>query len=658
MSGIQDTGQQKDGDRDTEESDFDPDFQLEPLPRAADILAELPDYPDSEEEEEVRNIMQMISVKGDSNDTDTVVKEKKKKRSKKGIQLDKSELEENVVAVENVAKKRALSPIQSPVKPMDPVEAFSVETDSTSPTRKSKRQRIEAPKIVEAKLEPKVYLNKAGEFVTGFDPTSKEAKYRRQMRMQRFGKHERVEKSRLDDSKVSIEDENEEENQGTMFERRPDAIHLYGTDDLSTDDILHYFADYSPHHIEWIDDTHCNVVWSDVHSVKRALMSLSKKFTTEELEETKAELRRKEKEEDEFYLIPGTLDRPPDDEYKGIWRLALKDNPKAHLLFMRFANTGDVKRKGAYKNSRYYSIYGNPNAPFITQTNKYRKSKQNQPEEPEEKKTNLEVKRKSNERKPPDLRRHLNKGKIDVDQIKEEYKLGKPLIETLTIEVDRSEKNADFEVLKDNDSSENSSESEASSSDVEEEQERTVEKRPVTMERRPVERRPVDKKSPKKAVIVHSSSSEASSDSSSGSDSDSSSSGSSSSSNSSSSGSDSSDSSSSDSSEEKTEVVKKSKKKHSKKNSISVKRPPVNVERRKPKSKSVAVVRPIRSAGPKISSQIQTVSNSLQPLSNSNGAGINRKKRRGRSSLSPNQVKRPRVLPSNDLRSKLASRNR
>ena len=74
MSDIQDTGQQKDGDRDTEESDFDPDFQLEPLPRAADILAELPDYPDSEEEEEVRNIMQMISVKGDSNDTDTVVK--------------------------------------------------------------------------------------------------------------------------------------------------------------------------------------------------------------------------------------------------------------------------------------------------------------------------------------------------------------------------------------------------------------------------------------------------------------------------------------------------------------------------------------------------------------------------------------------------------
>ena len=50
---------------DTEESDFDPDFKLEPLPRAADIIAELPDYPDSDEEAEVRNIIQMIPTPGD-----------------------------------------------------------------------------------------------------------------------------------------------------------------------------------------------------------------------------------------------------------------------------------------------------------------------------------------------------------------------------------------------------------------------------------------------------------------------------------------------------------------------------------------------------------------------------------------------------------------
>ena len=80
--------------------------------------------------------------------------------------LEQSELEENVVTQENVAKKRALSPIQSPVKARNPVEALPVESNSTSPTRKSKRQRIEAPKIVESKLEPKVYLNKAGKLAT------------------------------------------------------------------------------------------------------------------------------------------------------------------------------------------------------------------------------------------------------------------------------------------------------------------------------------------------------------------------------------------------------------------------------------------------------------------------------------------------------------
>ena len=76
---------------------------------------------------------------------------------------DDGDLEENVVALENVAKKRAFSPIQSPVKKRKPVETLPIESNSTaSPTRKSKRQRIEAPKIVESKLEPKVYLNKAG----------------------------------------------------------------------------------------------------------------------------------------------------------------------------------------------------------------------------------------------------------------------------------------------------------------------------------------------------------------------------------------------------------------------------------------------------------------------------------------------------------------
>ena len=78
----------------------------------------------------------------------------------------------------------------------------------------------------------------------------------------------------------------------------------------------------------------------------------------------------------------------------------------------------------------------------------YTKLKQNQSKrqlQEEGKKTNQEVKITKN-KKPPDLRRYLKKGSIDVEQIKEEYKVGKPLIETLTIEVDRSEKVTDVEV--------------------------------------------------------------------------------------------------------------------------------------------------------------------------------------------------------------------
>ena len=62
-------------DGDTEESDFDPDFQLEPLPRASDILAELPDYPDSDEEKEVRDIMKMIPATDDTEEGQAVVTE-------------------------------------------------------------------------------------------------------------------------------------------------------------------------------------------------------------------------------------------------------------------------------------------------------------------------------------------------------------------------------------------------------------------------------------------------------------------------------------------------------------------------------------------------------------------------------------------------------
>jgi hypothetical protein len=44
-------------------------------------------------------------------------------------------------------------------------------------------------------------------------------------------------------------------------ETRVEAIHIYGTDNMSTDQVMNLFADYVPSHLEWINDSSCNVVW-------------------------------------------------------------------------------------------------------------------------------------------------------------------------------------------------------------------------------------------------------------------------------------------------------------------------------------------------------------------------------------------------------------
>lgn len=40
-------------------------------------------------------------------------------------------------------------------------------------------------------------------------------------------------------------------------QRRLDTIYLYGTDDMSTDDVFNYFKDYGPSFVEWINDSSC-----------------------------------------------------------------------------------------------------------------------------------------------------------------------------------------------------------------------------------------------------------------------------------------------------------------------------------------------------------------------------------------------------------------
>ena len=57
---------------------------------------------------------------------------------------------------------------------------------------------------------------------------------------------------------------------------RLDAIHLRGTDDLSTDHIFEYFEDFEPLHIEWISDDSCKYI-------KDSIITIFKIFVLEDI---------------------------------------------------------------------------------------------------------------------------------------------------------------------------------------------------------------------------------------------------------------------------------------------------------------------------------------------------------------------------------------
>jgi len=46
------------------------------------------------------------------------------------------------------------------------------------------------------------------------------------------------------------------------FNHRFEAIHLRGTEEMSTQDVFDYFKGYAPASIEWINDYSCNNFYS------------------------------------------------------------------------------------------------------------------------------------------------------------------------------------------------------------------------------------------------------------------------------------------------------------------------------------------------------------------------------------------------------------
>ncbi|KAM7373836.1 hypothetical protein PAMP_006534 [Pampus punctatissimus] len=241
------------------------------------------------------------------------------------------------------------------------------------------------------------YENKAGTFITGIDVNSKESIERKEKRARRFHFH----------GEVSVSQRNVFLDKDGMRKAIPrlrmEAIHMTGVDDMSTQDVFGYFKEYPPAHIEWIDDTSCNVVWLDDDTSIRALINTSRMadpeaVTTEtesgnqpgkrskghrgqgsddeeeegEVDEDEEEVVKKNSEEIEGKDSDGEAKQKTNtelDDLSGAERESLLRNDlrpaikafKGNKLFLRLATQDDKKELGAARRSRYYMKYGNPN---------------------------------------------------------------------------------------------------------------------------------------------------------------------------------------------------------------------------------------------------------------------------------------------------------
>ncbi|XP_037323172.1 nuclear cap-binding protein subunit 3 [Pungitius pungitius] len=237
------------------------------------------------------------------------------------------------------------------------------------------------------------YENKAGAFITGIDVNSKEAFERKEKRARRF----------------HLPSEEKEEQRNVLMDKdtmkkaipslRMEAIYVTGVDDMSTQDIFGYFKEYPPAHIEWIDDTSCNVVWLDDDTSIRALVNSSRMTSPETVatdDEPPADVpnnlskslegQRSEEEEEEDQPeavkksceeieVKDQDEQKPKTEAVQVADLSLMEREsllrnelraaikpfKGNKLLLRFATHDDKKELGAARRSRYYMKYGNPN---------------------------------------------------------------------------------------------------------------------------------------------------------------------------------------------------------------------------------------------------------------------------------------------------------
>ena len=75
-------------------------------------------------------------------------------------------------------------------------------------------------------------------------------------------------------------------NEDPLDEPQPDRVHIRGLDDFHTSDIITFASDHfpahDPAHIQWIDDTSANIVYSSAAVAQEALLAFSQTPITAE----------------------------------------------------------------------------------------------------------------------------------------------------------------------------------------------------------------------------------------------------------------------------------------------------------------------------------------------------------------------------------------
>ncbi|KAF9089298.1 hypothetical protein BGX23_006779 [Mortierella sp. AD031] len=222
------------------------------------------------------------------------------------------------------------------------------------------------------------YASKSGGFVTGFDPLSREEQAKKANRAQRFGalsqaqtetKDETMDEGGMDIDRGDLtRPDNLPETPPRTSTIRPEAIHLYGTDEMSTKDVLKYFDAYGPSHVEWIDDSSCNIVFPDQFSAKRALyfQLVGKESVTfgedGENDDVDIEPSRDGVSESgvpEPVMVPKSKNRlQRAKEYIPIQQQHQPVVRNNTGLFVRYATDIDIKERNAAAKSTYYAIHG------------------------------------------------------------------------------------------------------------------------------------------------------------------------------------------------------------------------------------------------------------------------------------------------------------